>query len=243
MSMPETKPRWEPTPRWERRYREVLDVAATIFAEKGYAAASTRDIADRLGVRQASLYYYFPSKEAALGAICELGVKDFIVNLQAIIASSIPICDKLRAAIANHLSPLRTHPAADYIRVFIRHRHELPDGLRQSVASLARTYQNLIERLFAEGIAAGELRAGLDPQLATLALLGLCNSVISNRMLPRTSSIDEIIEEYARILIGGVVLGPDKGRRSSPRSSKSKTAHRGTVKEPARSYGPRTRRI
>ena len=42
------------TPRWERRYREVLGVAATFFAEKGYNAASTREIADRVGVRQAS---------------------------------------------------------------------------------------------------------------------------------------------------------------------------------------------
>ena len=41
-----TTSRWEPTPRWERRYREVLDAAATIFAEKGYAGASTRDIAE-----------------------------------------------------------------------------------------------------------------------------------------------------------------------------------------------------
>ena len=85
MSTPLAAPRWEPTARWERRYREVLDAAATIFADKGYAGASTRDIAERLGVRQASLYYYFPSKEAALAAICELGVRDFIANLHAII--------------------------------------------------------------------------------------------------------------------------------------------------------------
>ena len=62
-------PNWEPTPRWERRRREVLDAAATAFAEKGYLGASIKDIADRLGVRQASLYYYFPSKEAALAAL------------------------------------------------------------------------------------------------------------------------------------------------------------------------------
>ena len=63
--------KWEPTARWERRYREVLDAAATAFAEKGYLGASMKDIADRLGVRHASLYYYFPSKEAALAAICD----------------------------------------------------------------------------------------------------------------------------------------------------------------------------
>jgi len=204
MSTPGTT-RWEPTPRWERRYREVLDAAATVFAEKSYAGASTRDIAERLGVRQASLYYYFPSKEAALATICELGVKGFITNLEGIIAAPAPAAEKLRAAIANHIAPLRMHPEADYVCVFLRHRHELPNGPRQSVAALARTYQDLIERLFAEGIAAGQLRADLNPHLATLALLGLCNSVITNRGIPRSSTIEAMIDEYARIVIDGVI--------------------------------------
>jgi AcrR family transcriptional regulator len=197
--------RWEPTPRWERRYREVLGVAATAFAEKGYLGASIKDIADRLGVRQASLYYYFPSKEAALAAICELGVKDFIENLREILSRDVPVADKIRAAIANHLMPLRTQPDADYIRVFIRHRHELPDGLRQKIAALARDYQNLIETLFVDGIASGALKSDLNPQRATLALLGLCNSVIAARALPQTSSIDDFIEDYARMFTYGVL--------------------------------------
>jgi TetR/AcrR family transcriptional regulator, cholesterol catabolism regulator len=205
--------RWEPTPRWERRYREVLDAAAAVFAEKGYAGASTRDIAEQLGVRQASLYYYFPSKESALGKICELGVKDFIANLQAIIAQTTPASHKLRQAVANHLAPLRAHPDANYVCVFLRHRHELPKGPRQAVATLARTYQELIQRLFREGIAAGELRADLDPKLATLALLGLCNSVITNRGVPRTATIDAMIDEYSRIFIGGILAGGPKSRR------------------------------
>jgi len=197
-------PKWEPTARWERRYREALDAAASAFAEKGYLGASTKDIADLLGIRQGSLYYYFPSKEAALAAICELGVKDFIGHLRGILTEPIPAAAKLRAAVANHLSPLRTRPEADYIRVFLRHRHELPDGSRQAVAALALSYQNLIEQLFVEGIANGQFRADLNARLATLALLGLCNSVISARALPRSSSIDDFIDEYARIVVNGV---------------------------------------
>jgi len=232
MSTPEpVSPRWEPTPRWERRCREVLGVAATVFAEKGYAGASTRDIAERLGVRQASLYYYFPSKEAALAAICELGVKDFIDNLRGIIGGPLSAADKLRATIANHLSPLRSHPEADYIRVFLRHRHELPDGSRQSIAALARTYQGLIEQLFLEGIARGQLRADLDPKLATLALLGLCNSVISNRALPRSSSIDDIIDEYARIVTGGVIASRDLQAVSRISVAKPKKSRVSSVKQ------------
>jgi len=197
-----------------------LGAAASIFAEKGYAGASTRDIADRLGVRQASLYYYFPSKEVALASICELGVKDFIANLQRILAEPLPFANKIRATIANHLSPLRTHPEADYIKVFLRHRHELPDELRHRVAALAWRYQELIEQLLRDGIATRELRADLNPQLGTLALLGLCNSVILNRALPAGVSIDQIIDEYTDIVIGG--FGCKSVPRRNPRRSNSK---------------------
>jgi len=222
MSASHAADRWEPTPRWERRYREVLGVAASVFAEKGYAGASTRDIAERLGVRQASLYYYFPSKEAALAAICELGVKDFIGNLKRIIEEPTRSDRKIHAAIANHLSPLRSHPEADYIRVFLRHRHELPDGMRQRIAGLARTYQALVQQLITQGIEAGEFRKDLDPQLATLALLGLCNSVISNRALPRSASIDQIINEYARIVTDGFMSDKATGQKRRAKSSNIK---------------------
>ena len=194
---------------------EVLDAAATVFADKGYAGASTRDIAELLGVRQASLYYYFPSKEAALAAICELGVRDLIANLQIIIRNrETSASEKLRAAIANHLSPLRSRPAADYIRVFVAHRHELPPGPRQVIAALGRTYHQLVEQLFVDGIAPGQLRSDLPPHLAALAFLGLSNSVIANRSMPRSSTIDVIIEEYARIIIGGVMTGSEKRSKS-----------------------------
>jgi AcrR family transcriptional regulator len=45
---------------------EILDAAAELFTSRGYAATSTRMIADAVGVRQASLYYHFASKEELL---------------------------------------------------------------------------------------------------------------------------------------------------------------------------------
>jgi hypothetical protein len=58
--------------------------------------------------------------------------------------------------------------------------------------------------LFTDVVASGSFRGSLDTKLATLALIGLCNSVISSRTLPRGLSIDEIVKEYARIFTEGV---------------------------------------
>lgn len=123
----------------------------------------------------------------------------------------------MRAAITDHLLPLRSRPAADYIRVFVLHRHELPSGPRQEVGRLARAYQELIQQIFVDGIATREFAADLNPELATLGLLGLCNSVIAARSLPPTSTIDDFIAEYSRIFILGAIGEPRdirKGRQT-----------------------------
>src|SRR5213595_1120719 len=54
-----------------RRRAEVLRVAAKLFAEQGYEATSTTDIAERLGIKGGSVYYYIESKEALLFELVE----------------------------------------------------------------------------------------------------------------------------------------------------------------------------
>ncbi|ALG09257.1 TetR/AcrR family transcriptional regulator [Kibdelosporangium phytohabitans] len=49
--------------------RAVLEAAAELFTTTGYAATTTRAIAERAGLRQASLYYHFPAKEDILCAL------------------------------------------------------------------------------------------------------------------------------------------------------------------------------
>jgi TetR/AcrR family transcriptional regulator len=53
----------------------ILDTAEQLFAERGYAAVSVREIAGRVGLNQASLYNHFPSKQALYEAVLERGLK------------------------------------------------------------------------------------------------------------------------------------------------------------------------
>jgi AcrR family transcriptional regulator len=53
---------------------EILDAAAELFSEQGYAGTSTRAIAMAVGIKQASLYYHFDSKERILSELLALTV-------------------------------------------------------------------------------------------------------------------------------------------------------------------------
>ena len=54
-----------------RRRAEVLRAAAELFAEKGYEASSTTELAERLGIKGGSVYYYIDSKEELLFELVE----------------------------------------------------------------------------------------------------------------------------------------------------------------------------
>src|SRR5215831_10243669 len=67
-----------------RRAPQIIEAAAHVFAERGFHGATTQDIADVLGIKQASLYYYFSSKEGALELVCLKGVEGFFEAAKAI---------------------------------------------------------------------------------------------------------------------------------------------------------------
>ena len=63
MAKPVGRPRKQsPRRRGATAREEILDAASELFTRKGFATTSTHDIADAVGMRQASLYYHFPSK-------------------------------------------------------------------------------------------------------------------------------------------------------------------------------------
>jgi AcrR family transcriptional regulator len=65
---------------------EVLAAAAELFTTHGYAATSTRAVAERAGLRQASLYHYFDGKEAILAALLEGTVRPSLEVARELVA-------------------------------------------------------------------------------------------------------------------------------------------------------------
>lgn len=189
-------------PRQQRRYAETLDAAAAVFAGKGYHGASTKDIADRLGIRQASLYYYFPSKADALFEVCRIGVEGFVARLRAILDGPGSSIDKLHQAIASHLTPMVDR--RDYVKVFMKERHHLSGEHRRQVNAVARSYDNLFEDMIRAGVADGTFRANLGPRQTVLSILGLCNSTFDWHR-PEHGPIEDVAWAHAELLIHGLM--------------------------------------
>jgi AcrR family transcriptional regulator len=66
--------------------QDLLDAAAELFIDHGYTATSTRAIADRAGLRQASLYHYFGGKEDILAVLIEGTVRPSLLTGRALLS-------------------------------------------------------------------------------------------------------------------------------------------------------------
>src|SRR6266700_4912682 len=157
-----------------RRAPEIIDAAARVFAERGFHGATTQDIADVLGIRQASLYYYFASKEAALELVCLKGVEGFFEAAKAIASGPGKPGERLIRLVESHLSPLVDR--SDFVRVFLNERQHLPAESRRRVGKLSRGLERVFEDVLKEGVRRGEFRPDLDTRLAVLGILGMANA-------------------------------------------------------------------
>jgi AcrR family transcriptional regulator len=186
-----------------RRADEIINAAARVFAERGYYGASTQDIADVLGIRQASLYYYFASKEAALELVCARGVEGFLETAQRIVAEPGNASLKLARLINAHLKPLGDR--RNFVTVFLNERRYLPTASRQRIGRTARAYERILENVLNAGIRSGEFSREISPRLVTLALIGMMNAAQRWYGKEPDATIEQIANEFHRLTLSGIM--------------------------------------
>jgi TetR/AcrR family transcriptional regulator, cholesterol catabolism regulator len=188
----------------KRRTAEIIDAAAQIFARRGYHGASTQDIADVLGVRQASLYYYFPSKEVALEMVCARGVEGFVENAIRVTEGAGSAQQKLAGLIEAHLEPILER--GDYVKVFLNERRYLPTESRRRIGRHSRAVEKIFEDVLRAGVEKGEFRADLDPRITALAILAMANAAATWYDREK-ATVEKIGKVFTGLVMGGIRKG------------------------------------
>jgi len=190
----------------------VLDAAAALFCEKGFSGTTTREIAARLNIHQASLYYHVSGKEELLYRISRLTLEAVERQVAAALQPLGNGRASLNAFIRGHLhglfeNPNRALASISEFRSLSRHRRELT-GLR-------RKYSDLLNRELASAVKAGLLRQDIPVSILRLALFNYLNWTPrwyqpSGRLTP-----DDLAGIYDRVFFEGIVT-PGHGRPSLP---------------------------
>jgi AcrR family transcriptional regulator len=180
--------------------RRLLTVAADLFRRKGYAGATTRELADLMGLKKASLYHYLKSKEDLLYDLCALSVHSISEEVEAAIKDVAPE-DRLRSAIQAHVhASIRDRDLHSVMWTEFRY---LDPPRQLEIKTRRANYERQIRKLVREGQLDGRLRQDIDCKYLTLLLLNLLNWTIFWFDPAGPLEADDLVELLASQFIEG----------------------------------------
>lgn len=189
------------------RREEIVRAAARTFARDGYAAVGMRDVAEAVGIRGASLYHHFASKEEILYAVCLTVTREpNELNLPLLDAPGTP-AQRLAALVRGHLEHLHRRRVEHVVGL-----HELaaltPEH-RAVIDDLRRYYQRRVRDVVAAGIRTGEFTVP-DARLAAFALLDMLNGISNWFHESGELTIEQVVTGYVDLAVGRL-LGAGTG--------------------------------
>ncbi|MEZ5077621.1 MAG: TetR/AcrR family transcriptional regulator [Solirubrobacterales bacterium] len=146
------------------RRNELLQIAADLFADRGYVATTVRDIADEAGILSGSLYHHFDSKESMIDAILSAFIEETLSNYGAVIAEGRGPRETFEGLVVVSLGAMVESRSA--ILIYQNEARYLAAESRFSYLRDAhRKFEEIWTGVLEDGVAAGVFRDDLDPQL------------------------------------------------------------------------------
>lgn len=197
------------------RQGQLLDIARRLFANKGYAGTSLRDIASEAGITKAALYHHFPNKEALYERVVLSGMRALYACVEARVAEQGSPTEKIRAfmaASAEYFDAQRDQWIASSTAFWSG-----GDVAHRSAAVQVRdAYEALLRQCIAEGVACGELSSDLNPALAGKLLLSALNQLPRWHKPDGPLSAVQVIDAFADMILLGIAQPCPPARKHSP---------------------------
>lgn len=191
----------------QRKLDEILDTALVLFARKGYAGTTIEDIADELGYAKASLYYYFPGKEAMVKALIYDAMDAAARRMDQILARSQDPIENLRDLIGYYVDDYLEkrgffniyHQVAHFMDAILSPEESRAMGLR--MAEMNHKIIGMIRRGIEEGY-----YIDLDPQTLGEILMGMISGLMNQMTLRGLKGWDRqaLKPTIVEILIRGI---------------------------------------
>jgi TetR/AcrR family transcriptional regulator, cholesterol catabolism regulator len=184
------------------RKEQVIRSAAELFKEKGYAASSMRDLAQKLGIEAASLYSHIKSKEEILQTLCFDMAAEFRESLDKVEKQNVSASEKLSMGIIGHVNVMARDLTAS--AVFMNeHRHLSNPHLRDFLL-LRINYINRFKAIIEQGVATGEFKKNIDTKLAVMTLFSSLNWMPMWYSPEGSIEPKELGQQLANMLVNGL---------------------------------------
>jgi TetR/AcrR family transcriptional regulator, cholesterol catabolism regulator len=183
------------------RKEVILKAAALLFREKGYKAASMRDLAESVGVEAASLYNHIRSKSELLHDICFDVANIFWEHMNQVEVSDKKPIEKLEILLRFHIRQM----IENFQEVYVSDREwrYLENPYLSNFQSQRRNYRRRFAAIIEQGIESGDINK-IDASTAVLIVLHAVSGIESWHRSTRKISGEELEENMITILIDGL---------------------------------------
>jgi TetR/AcrR family transcriptional regulator, cholesterol catabolism regulator len=179
----------------------IVEKAANLFKEKGYKAASMRDLAEVVGVEAASLYNHIKSKSELLHVICLAVANRFTNRIEEVEAEAITAKEKIEKLLRFHIREMLNN----YEDVIVSDREwkHLSEPYLSNFRHQRRTYRKRFAGILEEGVKKKEFKK-IDASTAVLIMLHAVSGIESFHRSKQKISGKELEENMVTILINGL---------------------------------------
>ena len=203
-------------PRFDRRLGEILEHATAVFCDKGYDAASMRDLSRATGMSLAGLYYYFESKEKLLYLIQKHAFETILANLRACLEAVADPEQRLRFLIQNHLEYFLGNQKA--MKVLSHEDEALKNSYGSQIRAIKREYYRICLGLVEDLMRTR--RVEFSGRIAVLSLFGMMNWIYTWHNPRVDADAGVLARQMSDIFLNGL-LGAGKRKRSRTRGNGS----------------------
>jgi AcrR family transcriptional regulator len=179
----------------------ILQKAAAMFRQRGFAATSMRDLAEVVGIEAASLYNHISSKNEILEAICFEMANHFNTHMDQIEATRQSALSALEAILRFHIRQM----IDNYEQVYVSDREwkHLQEPYLSNFQTQRRNYRKRIAQMIETGIQKKEILP-IDSATAVLIMLHAISGIESWHRSKKRISARELEDNMLTILVGGL---------------------------------------
>jgi AcrR family transcriptional regulator len=191
----------------EFRRASIEDAAMQAIARKGIDEVTIQDIADQAGVAKGTVYVYFRDREELLARTADRLFDNLIVDLEPAFSAPGPFAVRLRGVALRQLRFFDEHKALFRATMALSQRESEPGSKSRCVAR----YLAMLEKLFTDAAASGEIRHDLDPHALAAVYRDCIRGVILRRLDPKSQKSRNSAEDDADLIVSILLRGIHSG--------------------------------
>jgi AcrR family transcriptional regulator len=178
----------------------LLEVAVTVFNERGYDGTSMEDLARAAGITKSSIYHHVESKEALLAAACDRALDALFAVRDEPGSNAGRAIDRFEYVLRRTTQILLGE--LPYVTLLLRVRGNT--ATEKAALVRRREFDRFTADLVTQAIADGDLRSDIEPGLATRLAFGTLNSVTEWYRVARETSPDAVVDGAVGVIVRGL---------------------------------------